>query len=123
MSIRSFIQFPDMAEAQQIIKYTEGLLGIGSEDMPESKMNDDNKMVVDGNGVKSKPVHHIVSSPKNPIMLLNELHPGLVYEVLEEKGDDHQKQFTMTVEFQGEVSCFSLVSATAILNTCKRAIG
>jgi len=41
------------------------------------------------------------SSGKNPVMLLNELVPGLQFECTEETGDAKSKIFTMEVELKG----------------------
>ncbi|XP_077870406.1 double-stranded RNA-specific editase 1-like isoform X2 [Saccoglossus kowalevskii] len=46
-----------------------------------------------------------LSSPpqgKNPIMLLNELRPGLKYEFVSETGESHAKNFVMSVVIDGQ---------------------
>lgn len=39
---------------------------------------------------------------KNPMMILNEIRPGVKYEYISESGDSHAKLFTMSVEVDGE---------------------
>lgn len=40
---------------------------------------------------------------KNPVALLNELRPGLTYQVLQKTGPVHAPLFTMSVEIDGQV--------------------
>ncbi|XP_072851156.1 double-stranded RNA-specific editase 1 isoform X5 [Pogona vitticeps] len=41
------------------------------------------------------------TSGKNPVMILNELRPGLKYEFLSESGESHAKNFVMAVSVDG----------------------
>ncbi|KAG1671843.1 Double-stranded RNA-specific editase 1 [Nymphon striatum] len=95
-ALRSFIQFPDMSEAQHMFDNTQDILNNPANSNMEFNSEQNDKK----NG--RKPFHRVVSSPKNPIMLLNELHPGLEFNLMSEAGDPHQKNFTMCVEYQGE---------------------
>nr|XP_033800502.1 double-stranded RNA-specific editase 1 isoform X2 [Geotrypetes seraphini] len=42
------------------------------------------------------------SSGKNPVMILNELRPGLKYEFVSESGESHAKNFIMSVTVDGQ---------------------
>ncbi|XP_029462016.1 double-stranded RNA-specific editase 1 isoform X2 [Rhinatrema bivittatum] len=42
------------------------------------------------------------SSGKNPVMILNELRPGLKYEFVSESGESHAKNFIMAVTVDGQ---------------------
>ncbi|XP_039768722.1 double-stranded RNA-specific editase 1 isoform X5 [Ornithorhynchus anatinus] len=42
------------------------------------------------------------SGGKNPVMILNELRPGLKYEFLSESGESHAKNFVMAVAVDGQ---------------------
>ncbi|XP_030086611.1 double-stranded RNA-specific editase 1 isoform X2 [Serinus canaria] len=42
------------------------------------------------------------ASGKNPVMILNELRPGLKYEFLSESGESHAKNFVMAVAVDGQ---------------------
>ncbi|XP_019378852.1 PREDICTED: double-stranded RNA-specific editase 1 isoform X2 [Gavialis gangeticus] len=42
------------------------------------------------------------TSGKNPVMILNELRPGLKYEFLSESGESHAKNFVMAVAVDGQ---------------------
>ncbi|XP_053219284.1 double-stranded RNA-specific editase 1 isoform X2 [Podarcis raffonei] len=42
------------------------------------------------------------TSGKNPVMILNELRPGLKYEFLSESGESHAKNFVMAVSVDGQ---------------------
>nr|XP_028559365.1 double-stranded RNA-specific editase 1 isoform X2 [Podarcis muralis] len=43
------------------------------------------------------------TSGKNPVMILNELRPGLKYEFLSESGESHAKNFVMAVSVDGQM--------------------
>ncbi|XP_044532527.1 double-stranded RNA-specific editase 1 [Gracilinanus agilis] len=49
------------------------------------------------------PVAYPSASGKNPVMILNELRPGLKYEFLSESGESHAKNFVMSVAVDGHV--------------------
>ena len=40
---------------------------------------------------------------RNPVNILNTLHPGLKYELVKEHGDSHAKMFTMKVNVDGKM--------------------
>lgn len=72
-------------------------------DSPEiiSSSSDDeaNLNTPSGNGATN-------STPnKNPVSILNERKPGLVYEVVSETGLSHDKTFTISVSVEGQVFC------------------
>ncbi|XP_056670524.1 double-stranded RNA-specific editase 1 [Monodelphis domestica] len=49
------------------------------------------------------PAAYPSASGKNPVMILNELRPGLKYEFLSESGESHAKNFVMSVAVDGHV--------------------
>ncbi|NXM98371.1 RED1 editase, partial [Sylvia borin] len=48
------------------------------------------------------PSPYPTASGKNPVMILNELRPGLKYEFLSESGESHAKNFVMAVAVDGQ---------------------
>lgn len=44
----------------------------------------------------------LTPADKNPVQLLNELRPGLKYDLEEESGEPHAKKFSMSVVVDGE---------------------
>uniref|UniRef100_A0A8B9I8Q3 Adenosine deaminase RNA specific B1 n=1 Tax=Anser brachyrhynchus TaxID=132585 RepID=A0A8B9I8Q3_9AVES len=48
------------------------------------------------------PPPYPTTSGKNPVMILNELRPGLKYEFLSESGESHAKNFVMAVAVDGQ---------------------
>ncbi|XP_069081800.1 double-stranded RNA-specific editase 1 isoform X1 [Pleurodeles waltl] len=48
------------------------------------------------------PSPYPVASGKNPVMILNELRPGLKYEFISESGESHAKNFMMSVTVDGQ---------------------
>ncbi|VDI49292.1 double stranded RNA-specific editase B [Mytilus galloprovincialis] len=55
------------------------------------------------NAITKKSTVPINPDGKNPVMILNELRPGLKYEFVNEHGESHSKMFTMKVEVDKEV--------------------
>lgn len=49
------------------------------------------------------PSPYPLTSGKNPVMILNELRPGLKYEFLSESGESHAKNFVMAVSVDGQM--------------------
>lgn len=47
---------------------------------------------------------HVPAQPgdKNPVMILNEMRPGVKYEFVSETGESHSKCFTMALELDGQ---------------------
>ena len=64
-----------------------------------------------------KPRLTLTPADKNPVQLLNELRPGLKYDLEEESGEPHAKKFSMSVMVDGEkfdgVGKWRLASAAA----------
>ena len=67
----------------------------------------------DGSGTatyRRSPEHHTtdrsmpptLSGGRNPMMLLNEIRPGLEYELVSDSGESHSKEFTMAVTVDGQ---------------------
>lgn len=106
INFRSFIQFPDMFEAQHMFDNTRNILN----DPANIYSNEKVETVQDSKKNGAKPFHHVASSPKNPVMLLNEMQPGLEFTLLSETGNPHDKCFTMSVEYEGEVSGLFLIN-------------
>ncbi|XP_039182311.1 double-stranded RNA-specific editase 1 isoform X4 [Crotalus tigris] len=49
------------------------------------------------------PSPYASTSGKNPVMILNELRPGLKYEFISESGESHAKNFVMAVSVDGQM--------------------
>ena len=119
-ALKSFVQFPNASDAafalnrqyvntdftsdnpDQFMSNFDGTTGNGNEAMDQSGTTNG---VQQQSGQAKKPK---VPQPegKNPIMILNELRPGLKYEFVSESGDSHSKSFTMctvvdTEKFEG----------------------
>lgn len=44
----------------------------------------------------------IVVEPSNAVMMLNQLHPGLLYRLMSQTGPEHSPNFTMAIEVKGK---------------------
>ncbi|KAI5613812.1 interleukin enhancer binding factor 3a isoform X1 [Silurus asotus] len=44
----------------------------------------------------------IVIEPSNAVMMLNQLHPGLLYRLMSQTGPEHSPHFTMAIEVKGK---------------------
>ncbi|XP_046704284.1 interleukin enhancer-binding factor 3a [Silurus meridionalis] len=48
------------------------------------------------------PRKEIVIEPSNAVMMLNQLHPGLLYRLMSQTGPEHSPHFTMAIEVKGK---------------------
>ncbi|KAB5515419.1 hypothetical protein PHYPO_G00249510 [Pangasianodon hypophthalmus] len=48
------------------------------------------------------PRKEIVIEPSNAVMMLNQLHPGLLYRLVSQTGPEHSPHFTMAIEVKGK---------------------
>ncbi|XP_069119891.1 double-stranded RNA-specific editase 1-like isoform X2 [Argopecten irradians] len=118
-ALKSFVQFPNAAEAHKAMGRD-----ITTDDFTSDTANNSNNELLfndfeahnnstsgsfapmEQNG-SSKPKRKsaIPAQPdgKNPVMILNELRPGLKYEYVGERGESHAKSFEMSVTVDGEV--------------------
>ncbi|XP_062907771.1 double-stranded RNA-specific editase 1-like isoform X1 [Mobula hypostoma] len=55
-----------------------------------------------GQSAMTAPFPFAITSGKNPVMILNELRPGLKYEFISESGESHAKNFIMAVTVDGQ---------------------
>ncbi|XP_078085092.1 double-stranded RNA-specific editase 1-like isoform X1 [Mustelus asterias] len=55
-----------------------------------------------GQSALTAPSPFAMTSGKNPVMILNELRPGLKYEFVSESGESHAKNFIMSVTVDGQ---------------------
>ena len=55
-----------------------------------------------GGEATPRPRLTLTPADKNPVQLLNELRPGLKYDLEEESGEPHAKKFSMSVQVDGE---------------------
>ena len=142
-ALSSFIQFPDASEAYKAMgKYiytsdfttdepvtTPSIFSAfdDSKDMealptPETELPSNGSppdvTASPGIGTEPPPAASDQASGKNPIMTLNELKPGLKYELVGETGQSHSKNFIMSVQvddqaFQGFARNKKLAKARA----------
>uniref|UniRef100_A0A8C9RFQ3 Adenosine deaminase RNA specific B1 n=1 Tax=Scleropages formosus TaxID=113540 RepID=A0A8C9RFQ3_SCLFO len=95
-ALRSFVQFPNASEAHLAMGRT---LSVNTDFT--SDQADFPDMLFNGFETPSPlPPPSAFSSPsggKNPVMILNELRPGLKYEFVSESGESHAKNFVMAV--------------------------
>lgn len=122
-ALKSFVQFPNASDAHKVLGpqvVSTDFTSDVSVDPQDTvffnnfeQANTQNGTPVSNvalttNGVNSavnpkKSTVPINPDGKNPVMILNELRPGLKYEFVKEHGDSHAKMFTMKVDVDGEV--------------------
>uniref|UniRef100_A0A672Q0R0 Adenosine deaminase RNA specific B1 n=1 Tax=Sinocyclocheilus grahami TaxID=75366 RepID=A0A672Q0R0_SINGR len=95
-ALRSFVQFPNASEAHMAMGRT---LTVNTDFT--SDQADFPDMLFNGFETPAPlpPPSSFTSSTsgKNPVMILNELRPGLKYEFVSESGESHAKNFVMSV--------------------------
>ncbi|KAJ8351657.1 hypothetical protein SKAU_G00231330 [Synaphobranchus kaupii] len=125
-ALRSFVQFPNASEAHLAMGRTLTVntdFTSDQADFPDMLFNgfetpappeDSFYLGSNGNGPSGSPGEHpqtpaggasslpqsplaAPSSAKNPVMILNELRPGLKYDFVSESGESHAKNFVMSV--------------------------
>ncbi|CAG5118829.1 unnamed protein product [Candidula unifasciata] len=127
-ALKSFVQFPDASEAHQALgrgflpstaDFTNDMLG------SEVLFNDFENNDGDGQDIQRK-LRNLPSqqSNKNPVMVLNEIHRGVKYELVSEVGERNYKIFIMKVtvgaqEFIGSGRSKKLAKYNAALNALK----
>ena len=114
-ALRSFVQFPNAAEAQQAMgrPILNADFTSDNADIDINLFNDfegekpaeltEPASVTNGSAFPSGRKSAVPKEPtgKNPVMILNELRPGLKYEFVSEAGESHSKCFTMSVVVDG----------------------
>ncbi|KAF0300570.1 Double-stranded RNA-specific editase 1 [Amphibalanus amphitrite] len=111
-ALRSFIQFKNVPDFQLAINppapaadFTAdvGVTGCGDFVLNKAVGNGDSNGSAEGtNGSTPRPRLTLTPADKNPVQLLNELRPGLKYDLEEESGEPHAKKFSMSVLVDGE---------------------
>uniref|UniRef100_A0A8C4YYL1 Adenosine deaminase RNA specific B1a n=1 Tax=Gadus morhua TaxID=8049 RepID=A0A8C4YYL1_GADMO len=118
-ALRSFVQFPNASEAHLAMGRT---LAVHTDftsdhaDFPDMLFNGFETILVVT--AAATPAFAPPSSAKNPVMILNELRPGLKYDFVSESGESHAKNFVMSVavdahSFQGSARNKKLAKARA----------
>uniref|UniRef100_A0A6Q2Y4B0 Adenosine deaminase RNA specific B1a n=1 Tax=Esox lucius TaxID=8010 RepID=A0A6Q2Y4B0_ESOLU len=121
-ALRSFVQFPNASEAHMAMGRT---LTVNTDftsdqaDFPDMLFNGfetPSSIALPPN--PSAPAFVSPSIAKNPVMILNELRPGLKYDFVSESGESHAKNFVMSVvvdaqTFQGSGRNKKLAKARA----------
>ncbi|XP_033733033.1 double-stranded RNA-specific editase 1-like isoform X1 [Pecten maximus] len=118
-ALKSFVQFPNAAEAHKAMgrdiitdDFTSDTANNSNNELlfNDFEAHNNNKMgnfpAIEQNGAsKPKRKSAIPAQPdgKNPVMILNELRPGLKYEYVGERGESHAKSFEMSVTVDGEI--------------------
>jgi len=114
-ALRSFVQFRNASEAYQamgkkvnLLDFTSDTADIGTfindfEEKAETENNEITTGVSKPNGSHANQKSTLPPQPpgKNPVMILNELRPGLKYEFISESGESHTKTFVMQVTVDG----------------------
>lgn len=114
-ALRSFVQFRNASEAYQamgkkvnLLDFTSDTADIGTfindfEEKAEAENNEITQGVSKPNGSHANQKSSLPPQPpgKNPVMILNELRPGLKYEFISESGESHTKTFVMQVTVDG----------------------
>uniref|UniRef100_A0A8C9JEU3 Adenosine deaminase RNA specific B1 n=1 Tax=Panthera tigris altaica TaxID=74533 RepID=A0A8C9JEU3_PANTA len=113
-ALRSFVQFPNASEAHLAMGRTLSAntdFTSDQADFPDTLFNgfetpdrSDAPFYLGSNGDDSFSSSGDLSlaAGKNPVMILNELRPGLKYDFLSESGESHAKSFVMSVVVDGQ---------------------
>ena len=117
-ALKSFVQFPNASDAAFAMgRSFDGTVDFTSDNpdifMSHFDSNDEPMEQIETNGVMPIPQAYVPGGKKqklsqqpaegkNPVMILNELRPGLKYEFVSEQGESHAKSFTMSVAVDGE---------------------
>lgn len=123
-ALASFVQFAKPDEAHRLLNKPKCNLDFTSDDIGLSfeESNCDENVESQEESTSAFPsvvLHPLPPDPnRNPVMLLNELHPNLNYELIGECGEPHNKVFTMKVNvdghlFEGQGSSKKLAKAAA----------
>ncbi|XP_062604715.1 double-stranded RNA-specific editase 1-like isoform X2 [Saccostrea cucullata] len=120
-ALKSFVQFPNASEAHKALgrevvnndadftsdsaEASNDILFNNFETGSENGASGD-VLMKEKNGVNNLPkgrksVVPSVPDGKNPVMILNELRPGLKYDFVKEHGESHAKHFVMSVVVDG----------------------
>jgi len=102
-ALKSFIQFADASSAHKAMANSDNGQAVGT---TGDRGNGDDKTaesVPESDRSESATPDEAPSTPgKNPVMILNELKPGLKYEFISEVGESHAKVFNLAVEIDGK---------------------
>uniref|UniRef100_A0A8C4IUF3 Double-stranded RNA-specific editase 1 n=1 Tax=Dicentrarchus labrax TaxID=13489 RepID=A0A8C4IUF3_DICLA len=124
-ALRSFVQFPNASEAHMAMGRTLSVhtdFTSDQADFPDMLFNAfETSTPVDDPFYLAPNTPSTFTSPtsgKNPVMILNELRPGLKYDFVSESGESHAKNFVMSVtvdaqNFQGSGRNKKLAKARA----------
>ncbi|KAL8621759.1 hypothetical protein ACOMHN_061894 [Nucella lapillus] len=120
-ALKSFVQFPNASEAHQAMgramitsgDFTDELSQINQtplfNDFENQGSCSGDSSAESQNGHSAAPDYTLllrskkraITGEKNPVMVLNEMRPGLKYEFVSEVGESHSKSFQMAVEVEG----------------------
>ncbi|XP_071943509.1 double-stranded RNA-specific editase 1-like [Antedon mediterranea] len=111
-ALRSFIQFPNPNEAHLAMGQRIYSCDFTSDCVdpfnPPPNVETSSAVVStnppenNGNSKLTQPTPPDQPSGKNPIMILNEMRPGLDYEFISESGESHAKNFVISVKLDGK---------------------
>lgn len=124
-ALKSFVQFPNASEAFQAMgrhvtntDFTDELTEIDKTTLFNDFEHGDNANGATAERLNGDPVASATNGSslpqgkksavpaqpgdKNPVMILNEMRPGLKYEFVSETGESHSKCFTMSVTVDGQ---------------------
>lgn len=124
-ALKSFVQFPNASDAHHVVGPKVNETDFTSdvsvdpqdtvffnnfEESKDDKLNGTpvSTVTMTTNGINNASLPKKSTVPinpdgKNPVMILNELRPGLKYVFVNEHGESHSKLFTMKVEVDGEI--------------------
>lgn len=114
-ALASFVQFRNTPEAMNIINQTTASADFTVDNVENEGCNfnkfeirkngaDGEVLISTGQSATKAVLPRLVSEAdkKNPVMLLNEIHPGLVYSLKEENSTAPSQRFCMVVEVNGK---------------------
>ncbi|GIY94368.1 double-stranded RNA-specific editase 1 [Caerostris extrusa] len=109
LALASFVQYSDTPKAiialNQSVEAIDFTTDVRNEafsfNEPEQHKNGSDIQLIEPSLKNSIPKKLTEAAKKNPVMLLNEIHPGLDYKLIEENSSIPSQRFCMSVEIDG----------------------
>ena len=106
-ALASFLQFPNQTDAQAALSWND----LATDDFTHDPLggeliySSDSAAVplVTHSASPAAGVPKLLPADKNPVMVLNEIHPGIKFAIVSETGASHAKNFKLPVEVDGRI--------------------
>lgn len=108
-ALASFLQFPNQTDAQAALSWND----LATDDFTHDPLG--GELIYSSDSAAVPLVTHSASpavaagvpkllpADKNPVMVLNEIHPGIKFAIVSETGASHAKNFELSVEVDGRI--------------------